>query len=430
MKYKPINNSLFVENRKKFTKKLQPRSIAVFNSNDIMPTSADGVLPFVQNTDLFYLSGIDQEESILVLCPNATEKRHREILFIKETNDEIVTWEGHKYTREQASEISGIKTVLWIQEFQKMFRSLVFQCKNIFLNTNEHPRADTNVETRDMRFVKWCMSSYPIHKYERIAPIMNHLRAIKSDIEIELIQQACRITKKTFLRLLKFVQPGISEYEIEAEIYHEFIKNRSNGPAYAPIVASGANACVLHYVKNDQTCQDGDLLLMDFGAEYARYASDVTRTVPINGKFTKRQKDVYNAVLRIQKAAIKMLKPGNTLKNYQKKVENIVEKELIKLGVLDPTAVKSQKKAEPLYRKYFMHGVSHHLGLDVHDYGNAQRKFEAGMVFTCEPGIYIREEGIGVRLENNILITKDKPVDLTGDIPIKADEIEALMNRG
>jgi len=430
MKYSPIDQQLFVDNRKRLVGYLQSKSVAVLNANDIMPTSADGTYPFVQNTDLFYLSGIDQEESLLLICPAAVEEKQREVLFIRQTNEKTAIWEGEKYSKEQATEISGIQTVYWTSEFERVFRDLVFECEHIYINSNEHARADVTVETRDARFLKWCMGVYPLHNYERLGPIMHDLRAVKSDVETDLIRQACRISEKAFRRLLGFVKPGVWEFEIEAEICHEFLKNRSNGPAYPSVVASGRNSCVLHYVKNDLQCRDGDILLMDFGAEYAHYASDVTRTIPINGKFTKRQRDVYDAVLRIQRAAIQMLKPGKTLEKYNKAVGNLVQDELIGLGLIDAKAVKKQTEDELLYKKYFMHGTSHHLGLDVHDYGNKYRKFEAGMVFTCEPGIYIPEEAIGIRLENDILITENDPIDLTENIPIEADEIEVLMRKG
>jgi Xaa-Pro aminopeptidase len=429
MKYLPIDSSLFVQNRQRFAAELKSNAIAVLNANDVMPTSADGVRSFIQNTDFFYLSGIDEEESILVIFPDTREEKNREILFIKETNEEIATWEGPKYSKEDASKMSGIKTVYWTREFEKIFRGLVFEADMIYLNSNEHLRADVSVETRDARFIKWCKRNYPLHEYKRLAPIMHRIRPVKSKMEVELIKQACKITEKAFLRLLGFTRPGIWEFEIEAEIYHEFINNRSRGPAYAPIIASGANTCILHYVKNSRQCQDGDLVLMDFGAEYANYASDLTRTIPVNGKFTSRQKEVYNSVLRVQKEAIQMLTPGNTFETYNKNVGVIMEKELIGLGLLDAKAVKSQNPDDPLYKQYFMHGASHHLGLDVHDLGSRYRKFEEGMVFTCEPGIYIKAEGIGIRLENDILITKDGPVDLMGNIPIEIDEIETLMNR-
>jgi Xaa-Pro aminopeptidase len=429
MKYLPIDSDLFIQNRQRFAAELKADAIAVLNANDVMPTSADGVRSFIQNTDFFYLSGIDEEESILVIFPDAREEKHREILFIKETNEEIATWEGPKYSKEDASKMSGIKTIYWTREFEKIFRGLVFEADLIYLNSNEHLRADVSVETRDARFLKWCKENYPLHEYKRLAPIMHRIRPVKSKMEVELIKQACKITEKAFLRLLGFIRPGIWEFEIEAEIYHEFITNRSRGPAYAPIIASGANTCILHYVKNNRQCQDGDLVLMDFGAEYANYASDLTRTVPVNGKFTSRQKEIYNSVLRVQKEAIQMLTPRNTFETYNKNVGVIMEKELIGLGLLDAKAVKNQNPDDPLYKQYFMHGASHHLGLDVHDLGSKYRKFEEGMVFTCEPGIYIKAEGIGIRLENDILVTKDGPVDLMGNIPIEIDEIETLMNR-
>lgn len=430
MKYHKIDSKLFVRNRQRFFKQLKANSIAVFNSNDFMPTSADGTHPFVQQTDTFYLSGIDQEETVLVICPDAPDEKQKEILFIKETNEQIATWEGQKYTKEQTQDISGIKTIHWTSELYTILRTLVVQSENIYLNTNEHLRAAVTVETRDMRFVRWCRQAFPLHNYERLAPIMHDLRAVKSSLEIELIKEVCGITEKAFRRLLGFIQPGVWEYEVEAEIVHEFMRNRSRGPAFETIVASGIDSCTLHYVRNDKQCNDGDLVLIDFGAEYANFASDVTRTVPVNGKFSKRQKEVYNAVLKIQKAAIKMLKPGNTLEEYQKDVSKLVEAALIRLGVLKKAEVKKQSEDSPLYKKFFPHGTSHHLGLDVHDYGDKYRKFVPGMVLTCEPGIYIRDEAIGVRIENDILITKNEPIDLTETIPREAEEIEDLMNQG
>ena len=429
MRYPMINSKLFDRNRQRFRKQLKPNSIAVFNSNDFMPTSADGTHPFIQQTDILYLSGIDQEETLLVICPHTPEEKQKEILFIKETNEQIATWEGQKYTKEQAQKISGIKTIHWTSELNTILRPLVVQSENIYLNTNEHLRAAVAVETRDMRFLKWFRQVFPLHNYERLAPIMNDLRAVKSPLEIELIKEACGITEKAFRRLLGFIRPGVWEYEIEAEIVYAFMRNRSRGPVFETIVASGINSCTLHYVKNDKQCNDGDLVLIDFGAEYANYASDVTRTLPVNGKFSKRQKEVYNAVLKIQKAAIQMLKPGNTLEKYQKDVVRLMEAELIRLGVLKKAEVKKQSEDSPLYKKFFPHGTSHHLGLDVHDYGDRYRKFESGMVLTCEPGIYIRDEAIGVRIENDILITKDGPVDLTETIPREVEEIEELMNQ-
>ncbi len=429
MRYKPISNKLFIENRKRLAEHLKPNSVCVFNSSDVMPKSADGAFKFIQHTDIFYLTGIDQEETVLLIYPDAKEEKLREILFIRETNDNLAIWEGRKYSKEEARQISGIEKIEWTSGFNEIFRNLAIYADRIYLNTNEHPRADIIVETRDDRFIKWCKKIFPLHEYGRLAPIMNELRIIKSPIEIELIKKACSITRKAFMRALKFIRPGVWEYEIEAEIYHEFLKNGSRGPAYEPIIASGLDTCVLHYVKNDKKITDGYLVLMDLGAEYAGYASDVTRTVPAGGRFTKRQKDVYNAVLRVQKAAAAMLRPGNTLKTYQKAVENIVEKELIDLGLLKIKDIKNQNPKKPLFKKYFMHGTSHHMGLDVHDYGNRYKKFAPGMVFTCEPGIYIREEGFGIRIEDDFLVTEDKPVNLTGAIPKEAGEIEDIMNR-
>jgi Xaa-Pro aminopeptidase len=427
MKYLPIDKNLFIENRQRLYKNLKKNSLVVLNSNDIMPTNADGTMPFRQNNDLFYLSGVDQEESILVLFPDSKNTAHREILFLKRTSEEIAIWEGAKLNKEQAFDVSGIKTVYWLEDFKTIFNTLMNECEHVYLNTNEHNRAVVEVETRDARFIKWCKESYPLQQYERIAPIMHNLRAIKSQEEIKLMQEACNITEKGFRRILPFIKPGVMEYEIEAELAHEFIRNRSRGFAYTPIIASGFNACVLHYIENNQKCKDGDVILLDVGAEYANYASDLSRAVPVNGKFTNRQRDVYNAVLRVMRAATKMLVVGNTIDEYHKAVGHIMEEELIKLGLLDAQEVAAQNPDKPLYKKYFMHGTSHFLGLDVHDVGNRYRKFEAGMVFTCEPGIYIREESLGIRLENDILITEEGPVDLMANIPIEAEEIEELM---
>ncbi len=427
MKYKSIDSKLFSENRLRFAKKLAANSLAVFNSNDIMPTNADGHMGFRQNADLFYLSGIDQEESILLIYPDAKDGAHREILFLKETNEHIAVWEGHKYTKDEATATSGIKTIYWLHEFNTIFKQLMFRVQNVYLNTNEHTRAVIEVETRDARFIHWCRQNFPLHSYHRLAPIMHQLRAIKSKYEIELIQQACNITEKGFRRLLKFIKPGVMEYEIEAELIHEFIRNRSQGFAYGPIIASGGSACVLHYVENNKPCKNGDLILLDVAAEYGNYASDLTRCVPANGKFSKRQKEVYNAVLRVMRAATKMLVVGNTIEKYHVEVGKLMEKELIGLGLLDAKAVAKQDKNKPLYKKYFMHGTSHFLGLDVHDVGDFKRPLEEGMVFTCEPGIYIAEENLGIRIENNILVTKKGPVDLMKNIPIEVDEIERLM---
>lgn len=429
MKYFPIDTELFKKNRAQAIKALKPFSTAVLNSNDIMPSNADGVMSFIQNTDLFYLSGIDQEDSIMVLCPDSKEEKHAEILFIKKTDEKIATWEGEKLSKEEATRISGIKTVYWTEEFEQIFKPLAVESEYIYLNTNEHLRADTTVQTNDARFIKWCMSAFPVHKYERLAPVMHDLRAVKSEIEIDLMRTACKITESAFLRILSFIKPGVWEFEIEAEIAHEFLRQRSRGPAFETIVASGEKSCILHYVQKNRQCAAGEVVLIDFGAEYANYAADVTRTVPVSKRFSPRQKEVYNAVLRVQKSAIEMLTVGNTLKEYHKSVGEKMEQELIGLGLINAEDVASQPKDKPLYKKFFMHGTSHYIGLDVHDYGDRYREFAPGMVFSCEPGIYIKDENLGIRLENDILITENGPVDLTKDIPIEIEEIEDLMNR-
>jgi Xaa-Pro aminopeptidase len=428
MKYLPIANTLFIENRKRFARKLLPGSLAVFNSNDILPTSADGTLPFIQSSDIFYLSGIDQEESILLIFPDAKNPAHREILFLKETNEHIAIWEGHKYTKKEATDTSGVQTIYWLSMFDSIFNVLMGECEHVYLNTNEHTRATVVVETREARFIKQCQLKYPAHSCQRSAPIMHELRAVKSATEVELMQHACNITEKGFRRLLSFVKPGVWEYEIEAELMHEFLRNRSRGFAYGPIVASGASSCVLHYVENNKQCKAGDIILLDVAAEYGNYASDMTRCLPVSGKFSKRQKAVYNAVLRVMKGATAMLKPGTKIEAYNIAVGKMMEEELVGLRLLRMSDVKKQDPAKPLYKKYFMHGTSHFLGLDVHDVGNWNRPFEAGNVFTCEPGIYIPEENLGIRLENNILITKKGPQDLMKNIPLEAEEIEDLMN--
>ena len=428
MRYTPLNKALYIKNRKKLVGKLKPNSIAIFNSNDIMPTNADGTMKFRQNNDLLYLTGIDQEETILVICPDFPNEEMREILFIRETNEHIAIWEGHKYTKEEAFEASGIKNIQWVENFNGVVNTLTVLQENIYLNTNEHLRADVQVETRDTRFYKSFREKFPLHHYHRVAPIMHELRAVKEQEEIEQLQKACDITDKAFRRVLQFVKPGVMEYEIEAEFIHEFTRHGSRGFAYSPIIASGASACVLHYVDNNKACKDGDLILFDVGAEYGNYNADMSRTIPVNGRFTKRQKDVYNAVLRVQGAAMDILKPGNNIQAYHKEVGKIMESELINLGLLDQTDVKNQDPNKPLYKKYFMHGTSHHLGLDVHDVGTMYGPISSGMVFTVEPGIYIQEEGIGIRLENNIVIQPDGHLDLMGNIPIEVEEIEDLMN--
>lgn len=428
MKYTAIDNTLYINNRKNFVKQLKPNSVAVFNSNDIMPTNADGTMPFRQNNDLLYLSGIDQEESILVIASEVSNPKHREVLFVKETSELIAIWEGEKLTKEKATAQSGIESVYWLSDFDNVFHSIVVEAENIYLNQNEHLRAITTVETRDDRFRAECKSRYPDHNYERLAPIMRNLRPIKSQLELDVMQKACNITEKGFRRVLDFVKPGVMEFEIEAEFMHEFLCNRSKGFAYEPIIASGYNACVLHYVQNNMECKDGDVILMDVGAEYANYASDMTRCIPVSGKFTARQKEVYNAVLRVMKGATAMLTPGTLHNEYHDEVGKMMESELIGLGLLDKNDVAKQDSTNPLYKKYFMHGTSHHIGLDVHDVEERYRPFEEGMVLTVEPGIYIREESLGIRLENDIVITKNGQHDLMANIPLEADEIEDLMN--
>ena len=430
MRYQKINPQLFVNNRKNLRKELKENSVVVVNANDIMPTNADGTMRFRQNSDLFYLTGVDQEESVLVLCPDFPEEKYREVLFLRETSEEIALWEGHKLTKQEAREATGIQTVLWRNDFNKIFHTMMVMgnVEHVYLNTNDHYRAEVAVDSRDQRFIKWCQQKYPLHKYERLAALMHRLRSIKSKAEIELMQRACDITAQAFRRVLKFVKPGIKEYEIEAEYAHEFIRNGSRGFAYEPIIASGANSCVLHYIVNDQVCKDGDVLLLDVGAEYANYNADLTRTIPVNGRFTKRQREVYDAVLRVQKAAMQMLKPGVVYFDYHKEIQKITEAELIKLKLLDKQEVKKQNPDQPLFRKYFAHGTSHMLGLDVHDVGNMYQKMVPGMVWTVEPGIYIKEENLGVRIENNVIITKTGIVDLMKDIPAEAEEIEELMN--
>ncbi|MCB0401126.1 MAG: aminopeptidase P N-terminal domain-containing protein [Flavobacteriales bacterium] len=429
MKYTPIDQALYINNRKNFVKHLKPHSVAIFNSNDIMPTNADGTMPFRQNNDLLYLSGIDQEESVLVIAPNASNPKHREVLFVKETSELIAIWEGEKLTKDAATQQSGIQSVYWLSDFENVLHNLIVEAETIYLNQNEHLRAITTVETRDDRFRKQCKAKYPDHHYERLAPIMRKLRPIKSQPEIDVMQQACNITEKGFRRVLEFVKAGVMEYEIEAEFMHEFLRNRSKGFAYEPIIASGYNACVLHYVQNNMECKAGDVILLDVGAEYANYASDMTRCIPVSGTFTPRQKEVYNAVLRVMKAATGMLTPGTKHNEYHEEVGKIMESELIGLGLLDKHDVANQDPKNPLYKKYFMHGTSHHLGLDVHDVEERDRTFEAGMVLTVEPGIYIREESLGIRLENDIVITGNGQFDLMANIPLEAEEIEDLMNK-
>lgn len=430
MKYFPIERNLFIKNRAKFIAEMKPQSIAFFNSNDIYPISADSTMPFAQHRDIFYLSGIDQEESILVLFPDAIEEKHREVLFLKETSELIAIWEGEKLTKEKAFETSGIPTVYWLDEFDKIIYRLMHQAETVYYNINEHYRATRLVETREDRFIKQFKKQYPLHKIERSNPILQKIRAIKESEEINLIQKACNITHQGFERVLKFIKPGVTEFEIEAEFVHEFIRNRSKGFAYSPIIAAGKNACVLHYIENNQPCKAGDMILMDVAAEYANYSSDMTRTVPVSGRFTARQRDVYNAVLRVKKEAEKILVAGNVMKAYHEEIGKIMTAELLRLKLIDKADVQNEDPKWPAYKKYFMHGTSHHMGLDTHDYGDLQMYFAENMVFTIEPAIYIPEENIGIRLEDNYVIQKSgAPFNLMQNIPIEIEEIEDRMNK-
>ncbi|MBL7847538.1 MAG: aminopeptidase P family protein [Cyclobacteriaceae bacterium] len=430
MRYVPIDPALFINNRKRLIKELKPASLALLNSNDIMPTTADGTMPFKQNSDLFYLTGIHQEESILLLCPGFCEEGKREILFLREPNEHLEKWHGHKLTKAEATAISGIKTVMWLSDFEGMFHHLMVMSgsENVYLNSNEHYRAEVVVETRDARFIKWCQARYPLHTYQRLAPILAKLRTIKQPQELKLMQRACDITESAFRRVLNFVKPGVMEYEVEAEYTHEFLRNGSRGHAYTPIIASGKNNVILHYIDNDQRCAKGDLLLLDAGAEYANYNADLTRTIPVSGRFTKRQKDVYNAVLRVQRKAMKLMSAGMVYFDYHREVEKLMQSELIGLKLISKSDLKNQKPGQEAFRKYYYHGTSHMLGLDVHDLGNMHATMAVGSVWTVEPGIYIKEEGIGIRLENNVVIRKNGVDDLMKNIPIEAEEIEEIMN--
>ena len=429
MRYQNINNNLFIENRKKFIESIKDKSATVFVSNDLMPTNADEEMPFIQNTNLFYLTGIDQEDTFLILAPDFPDKNLREILFIKETSEEISIWEGNKLTKNEAIKISGIKTVLWNDEFYKILPLIIAESNNLYIEKNEHIRSITKVETAQDRFYDFTKEKFPLQNFKRSYPILSKLRMIKNNIEIKLIQKACDITEKGFRRILNYTKPGVWEYELEAEFIHEFINNNSKGFAYQPIIASGINACTLHYNENDCECKPGSLILMDAAAEYANYKSDMTRTIPVDGKFTKRQLDVYNAVLNVKNEATNILRPGITVNDYHKEVGKIMESELLKIKLLDKTDVKKQDSKNPLFKQYFMHGTSHHLGLDVHDVGNFYVDLKPGNVFTVEPGIYIRRENLGVRLEDNIVIGEKENTNLMKNIPILPEEIENLMNQ-
>lgn len=426
MKKVSIDKSFFVKNRQKLITKLKPNSVAVVHSNDELTRSGDQYFPYRQNSDFFYLTGLEQEKCILVLCPNHPDEKLREIIFTIQPNEIMETWTGHKFTKEEIREISGIKTVKWLDDFEMTLRDLALSAENIYINLNEYSKYETEVTYRDFRFAEKVKSSFPAHHIERLAPIITSHRMVKEVEEIELMKKACTITNGAFKRVLTFVKPGVIEYEVEAEMTYEFLKQGARGHAYQPIVGSGKNGLVLHYIENSDECKDGDLLLMDFGAEYGNYAADCTRTIPVNGKFTNRQKACYEAVLRVQKEAIKLYKPGNTIDKINKAVFILMEKEMISLGLFSEEDVKNQDPDSPLFAKYLMHGIAHFIGLDVHDVGGKYEPFKRGMVLTCEPGLYIKEEGIGIRIENDIMVD-DKPVDLMANIPREVEEIEYLM---
>lgn len=428
MKYDKINAQLFIKNRKNFASAMKKNSLAVFNSNDIYPISADSTIPFEQHTDILYLSGVNQEESVLVLFPDCPKENLREVLFVRETNDHIAVWEGEKLTKEAAFETSGVQTVFWLQDLEKVLFEMSSYCDTFYINTNEHYRANVETETREDRFTKWLLAKYPAHSVAKSNPILQRLRSVKDPIELDLMQQACNITEKGFRRILNFIKPAVWEYEIEAELLHEFVRNRSKGFAYTPIIASGNNANVLHYIENNQQCKAGDLILLDVAAEYATYKSDLTRTVPVSGKFSVRQKAVYNAVNEVKKEATKMLLPGTLWKEYHVEVGKLMTSELLKLGLLDKADIQNEDKNWPAYKKYFMHGTSHHIGLDTHDYGLLHEPMQANNVFTVEPGIYIPKEGFGIRLEDDVVIQeKGAPFNLMANIPIEVAEIEDIM---
>ena len=428
MRHKPIKNKLFAQNRQRLAKLMSSKALAVLNANDVLPTNADGTLPMQPNADLFYLSGIEQEETVLVLFPDATEEKNREILFLREPNEHLKIWEGYKHTKEDARKISGVKNIQWLSEFPVMFRSLMCEAESAYLNSNEYKRAKVEVETRDARFVHQCRRDFPLHTYRRLAPLLHQLRVVKTALELELLKEAVDITAKGFRRTLQFVKPGVAEYEVEAELSREFIRRRGKF-AYTPIVASGKNNCVLHYLQNDQVCRKGQLLLMDVASSYANYNADLTRTIPVSGKFSRLQKKVYNAVLRVLRRSIAGATVGKLHKEWTHDAQTHMHEELLKLGLLKPSQVKRQDPDKPACRKYFMHGLGHPLGLDVHDVGDTNVPFAPGTVLTVEPGIYLPNEGFGIRLEDDIVVTEHGPVNLMAKVPIEADEIESIMNR-
>ena len=428
MKYFPITNTLFVKNRKHFIENMLDNSVAFFNSNDSYPVSADTTLPFEQHRDLFYLSGVNQEETILLIYKN-NDSIYQEILFLTKPNDLLTHWEGEKLNEEKAYTISGIKTVYWLDQLDDVIKKIMQNVKVLYLNKNEHYRAKVETETREKRFNDWIKKEYPSKNVKGSNPILQKLRSVKSSLEIELIQKACDITEKGFRRILNFVKPGVWEYEIEAEFSHEFLRNRSKKFAYSPIIASGKNSTILHYIENNNQCLEGDVLLLDVGAEYANYSSDMTRTIPVSGWFSERQKAIYNSVLHVKNEATKLLKPGVMWKDHYHEVGKIMSSELLKLGLLTKSDIQNQTKENPAFKKYFTHGVSHNLGLDTHDYGDLSYPIEKNMVFTVEPGIYLPKENFGIRLEDDVVVQENsEPINLMTKIPIEVEEIENLMN--
>ena len=429
MKYLPLNPEIFVRNRERFVKKMKPGSIAIFVSNDEMPVNADALYPFKQNSDLFWLSGIVQEDSMVILFPGNPDPKYREVLVLVRPNELKEKWDGKRLRVEEAQNMSGIKTIVWLDSLDALLQPWIHLADAIYLDTNENDRKASLIRTRDYRYADELRARYPLHQFERAAKIMKELRGIKTPLEIEVLQKAIDITDNAFRRLLQFIKPGVMEYEIEAEIWHSFLSQRATGPAYGSIIASGDRARTLHYVSNDQECKDGELILMDFGAEYGGYNADLTRTVPVNGKFTRRQKTVYNACLQIHDFAKSLLKPGITITDYTDKVGEEATQQFLKIGLLKKSDVKNEDPQNRAYRKYLYHGISHHLGIDVHDLGTRTDPIKAGMVFTVEPGIYIEQERMGVRIENNVWITRNGNKDLMKNIPITVEEIEALMKK-
>ena len=427
MRYDTISPQLFTANRKRLAGLLPSNSLAVVNANDVCPTNADGTQNTIVSSDLFYLTGAEQEQTILVVYPDADNEKQRELLFIREPSAELEIWEGHKLTKKQARELTGIQNIHWLTEFPRLFHQLMCECDHAFLNSNEHKRAVIEVESREARFVAEMKRKYPLHNFRRLAQLMHELRAVKSEIEVDLIRRACDLTHRGFRRVLNFTQPGVFEYQVEAEFVHEFMSHGGR-MAYQPIVGSGLNACCLHYLANEKVCKDGELLLMDVGASYANYNSDMTRTIPVNGRFTRRQREVYSSVLKVLRQSTAGLVAGKKIKEWQKEAEAMTERELVNLGLISLQQIKRQDPDQPALKKYLMHGVGHPIGLDVHDVGMTTKPLKNGWVMTVEPGIYIPEEGFAVRLENDVLITENGPVDLMADIPIEADEIEEIMN--